>query len=72
MYLSGVEKNFYDVYMVSAFLVRDILGYMVQIYLVVNDHHQRIGNPFDEVLVFYFYSVERMGNFHYNPVEDVD
>ena len=72
MYLSGVEKNFYDVYMVSAFLVRDILGYMVQIYLVVNDHHQRIGNPFDEVLVFYFYSLERMGNFHYNPVEDVD
>ena len=72
VYLSGVEKNFYDVYMVFAFLVRDILGYMVQIYLVVNDHHQRIGNPFDEVLVFYFCSVERMGNFHYDPVEDVD
>ena len=72
VYLSDVEKNFYDVYMVSAFLVRDILGYMVQIYLVVNDHHQRIGNPFDEVFIFYFYSVERMGNFHYDPVEDVD
>ena len=71
VYLSGVEKKFYDMYVVSVFLVHDILGYMVQIYLVVNNHHQRISNPFNEVLVFYFYSVERMGNFHYNPVEDV-
>ena len=72
VYLSGVEKKFYDMYMVSALLVRDILGNMVQIYLVVNNHHQRIDNPFDEVLVSYFYSVERMGNFHYDPVEDVN
>ena len=72
VYLFDVEKKFYDMYMVFALLVRDILGYMVQIYLVVNNHHQRIGNPFDEVLVFYFYSVERMGSFHYDPVEDVN
>ena len=59
-------------YTVSALLVHDILEYMVQIYLVVNNHRQRINNPFDEVLAFYFYSVERMGNFHYDPVEDVN
>ena len=59
-------------YTVSALLVHDILEYMVQIYLVVNNHRQRINNPFDEMLAFYFYSVERMGNFHYDPVEDVN
>ena len=72
VYLLGVEKKLYDMYMVSALLVHDILEYMVQIYLVVNNHRQRINNPFDEVLAFYFYSVERMGNFHYDPVEDVN
>ena len=72
VYLLGVEKKLYDMYVVSALFVHDILECMVQIYLVVNNHHQRIDNPFDEVLVFYFYSVERMGNFHYNPVEDVN
>ena len=72
MYLLGVEKKFYDLYVVSVFFVHDIFDCMVQIYLVVNNHHQRIDNPFDEVLVFYFYSVERMGNFHYDPVENVN
>ena len=72
VYLLGVEKKFYDMYMVSALLVHDILECMVQIYLVVNNHHQRINNPFDEMLAFYFYSVERMGNFRYDPVEDVN
>ena len=72
VYLLGEEKKFYDMYTVSALLVHDILEYMVQIYLVVNNHRQRINNPFDEMLAFYFNSVERMGNFHYDPVEDVN
>ena len=54
VYLLGVEKKFYDMYTVSALLVHDILEYMVQIYLVVNNHRQRINNPFDEMLAFYF------------------
>ena len=68
VYLLGVEKKFDDMYVVSALFVHDILECMEQIYLVVNNHHQRIDNPFDEMLVCYFYSVERMGNFHYDPV----
>ena len=36
------------------------------------NHHQMINNPYDEVLAFYCYFVERMGNFHYDPVEDVN
>ena len=72
VYLLDVEKKFYDMYVVSALLVPDILEYMVQIYLVVNNNRQRINNPFDEVLAFCFYSVKRMGNFHYDPVEDVN
>ena len=58
-------------YKVFALLVCDILGYTVQKYLVVNNHHQMINNLYDEVLAFYFYFAERMGNFHYDPVEDV-
>ena len=71
VYLLDLEKNFYYMYKVFALLVRDILGYTVQKYLVVNNHHQMISNPYDEVLAFYFYFVESMGNFHYDPVEDV-
>ena len=71
VYLSDVEKKFYDMYMVFALLVRDILEYMVQKYLVVINHHQMISNLYDEVL-FYFYFAEKMGNFHYDPVEDVN
>ena len=70
VYLLDVEKKFYDMYMVFALLVRDILEYMVQKYLVVNNHHQMISNPYE--VLFYFYFVERMGNFHYDPVEDVN
>ena len=72
MYLLDLEKKFYDMYMVFALLVRDILEYMVQKYLVVNNHHQMISNLYDEVLAFYFYFVEKMDNFHYDPVEDVN
>ena len=72
VYLLGLEKKFYYMYEVVAILVRDILGYMVQKCLVVNNHHQMISIPYDEVLAFYFYFDERMGNFHYDPVEDVN
>ena len=72
VYLLDLEKKFYYMYEVVAILVSDILGYMVQKCLVVNNHHQMISIPYDEVLAFYFYFVERMGNFHYDPVEDVN
>ena len=72
VYLLVVEKKFYDLYVVSVFLVHDILDYMVQIYLVVRNHHLRISNPYDKMSVFYFYFVEKMDNFHYDPVEDVN
>ena len=72
VYLLDLEKKFYYMYEVVAILVCDILGYMVQKCLVVNNHHQMISNPYDEVLAFYFYFVERMDNFHYGPVEDVN
>ena len=71
VYLLDLEKKFYDMYQVFALLVRDILEYTVQKYLVVNNHHQMISSPYD-VLAFYFYFVEKMGNFHYDPVEDVN
>ena len=72
VYLLDLEKKFYYMYKVFALLVRNILEYTVQKYLVVNNHHQMISNPYDEVLAFYFYFVEKMGNFHYDPVEDVN
>ena len=72
VYLLVVEKKFYDMYVVSVFLVHDILDYRVQIYLVVRNHHLRISNPFDKMFVFYFYFVEKMDSFHYDPVEDVN
>ena len=56
----------------SLFAIFLYMRYMVQKCLVVNSHHQMISNLYDEVLAFYFYFVERMGNFHYNPVEDVN
>ena len=63
VYLLGLETKIYYMYEVVAILVCDILGYMVQKCLVVNNHHQMINNPYDGVLAFYFYFVERMGNF---------
>ena len=42
---------------------------MVQKYLVAdNQLHQMINSVYYMVYVVYFYFVERMGNFHYNPV----
>ena len=72
VYLLGLEKKFYCMYEVVAIFLCDILGYMVQKCLVVNNHHQMRNNSYDEVLAFYFYFVERMDNFHYDPVEDVN
>ena len=54
VHLLVVEKNFYDLYVFSVFLVYDILEYFVQIYLVVRNHHLRINNPFDKMSVFLF------------------
>ena len=71
VHLLVVEKNSYDLYVFSVFLVHDILEYMVQICLVVKNHHLRISNPFDKMFVFYFYFVEKMVNFHCDPVEDL-
>ena len=59
VYLSVVEKKFYDLYVVSVLLVHDILDYTVQIYLVVKNHHLRISNPFDKMFVFYFYLLKK-------------
>ena len=56
-----------------AIFVCNILVYMVQKCLVDdNYHHQMIGNLFNKVFVVYSYFVEKMGNFHYDPVEGVD
>ena len=42
---------------------------MVQKYLVGSDHHHRMINSLCyKVYVVYFYSVEKMGSFHYDPV----
>ena len=57
---------------IVAVSVCDILEYMVQKYLVdSNHHHQMTSNLCYKVFVVYSYFVEKMGNFHYNPVEDV-
>ena len=46
---------------------------MVQKYVVDDNHrHQMINSLCYMVYVVYFYFVEKMGNFHYNPVEGVD
>ena len=46
---------------------------MVQKYLVDdNHHHQMINSLCYMVFVVYFCFVEKMGSFHYNPVEGVD
>ena len=45
---------------------------MVQKYLVDSNHHQMISNLCYKVFVVYSYFVEKMGIFHYNPVEGVD
>ena len=51
----------------------DILVYMVQKCLVDDNHHrQMINNLCNKVFAVYSYFVEKMGNFHYYPVEGVD
>ena len=66
------KSSYFGMVEIVAVFVCNILVYMVQKRLVVNNHHRVISNPYDEVLVFFFYFVERMGNFHYDPVEDVN
>ena len=53
--------------------VYNILGYMVQKYLVENNHHHRIINClYSRVFVVYFYFVGKMDSFHYELVGDMD
>ena len=52
--------------------VYDILEYMVQKYLVGNNHHHRMINClYSKVFVVYFYFVGKMGSFHYDLVGDM-
>ena len=58
---------------ILAVFVCDIFEYKVQKNLVdSNHHHQMISNLCYKVFVVYSYFVEKMGNFHYDPVECVD
>ena len=60
---------FFEMVEIFAVSVCDILEYMVQKYLVDDNHrHQIINSLYYMVYVVYFYFVEKMGNFHYNPV----
>ena len=53
--------------------VCDILVYMVQKYLVDNNrHHRMINSLYNRVFVVYFYFVEKLDSFRYDPVRDVD
>ena len=68
----GKSSYFGMVEMVAIFLC-DILVFVGQKCLVDDNHdHQRIGNLCNKVFVVYSYFVEKMGNFHYDPVEGVD
>ena len=64
--LVGFQEKFFYTEGVVVF-VYDIFVDMVQKCLV-NDHHRMIHNSYGEVFVVDFYSVEKIGNFHYNPV----
>ena len=58
---------------IVAISVCDILQYMVQKYLVDDNHrHQMIKSLCYMVYIVYFYFVEKLGNFQYNPVWIVD
>ena len=53
--------------------VYDFLGYMVQKYLVGNNHHHRMINClYSRVYAVHFYFVGKMGNFHYDRVGNMD
>ena len=65
--------SYFEIVETAAVSVCNILWYMVQKYLVdSNHHHQMISNLCYKVFVVYSYFVEKMDNFHYNPVEGVD
>ena len=52
--------------------VHDILEYMVQKYLVGNNHdHRMINCLYNRGFVVYFYFVGKMCNFHYDLVGDM-
>ena len=75
VYLLGFVSKFsyFEMVEIVAVFVCDILYYMVQKYLVdSNHHHQMISNLCYKEFVVYSYFVEKMDNFHYNPVEGVD
>ena len=58
---------------IVAVLVFDILVYIVQKCLVDDNHYrQMIGNLCNKAFAVYSYFNEKMGNFHYYPVEGVD
>ena len=66
------KSSYFEMVEIVADFVCNILVYMVQKCLVDdNRHHQMIGNLCNKLFVVYFYFVEKMGNFHYNPVEGV-
>ena len=68
----GKSLNFGMVGIVAVF-VFDILVYMLQKCLVDDNHHrQMISILCNKVFAVYSYFVEKMGNFHYYPVEGVD
>ena len=74
-YLLGFvgKFSFFGMMEIVAVSVCDILEYMVPKYLVDSNHyHQMISNLRYKVNVVYSYFVEKMGNFHCNPVEGVD
>ena len=75
VYLLGFVDQFsyFGMVEIVAVFVSDILVYMVQKYLVDNNHHhQMINNSYNKVFVVYFYFVEKMGNFHCDLVEGVN
>ena len=71
VYLLGFVGKFsyFEMVEIVAVSVCDILYYMVQKNLVGDNHlPQMINSLYYMVYVVYFYFVERMGIFHYNPV----
>ena len=72
--LDFVGKSLYFVMVgIVAVFVFDIPVYMVQKCLVDDNHHrQMISNLCNKVFAVYSYFVEKMGNFHYYPVEGVN
>ena len=60
---------YFEMVEIVAVFVCDILYYMVQKYLVGDNHlHRMINSLYYMVYVGYFCFVERMGNFQYIPV----